>query len=162
MAFCKKLTNEEQNAGRLPQNYVYTLPTEAQWEYVACGGNKSYGFKYSGSDDLDEVGWHWNNCRTKTTQPVMKKKPNELGIYDMSGNVYEWCLDSCEERNSVVMTDTYKDGVVNPCCRSGSRRVYRGGSWNGVGFCDPTLRSSSEPQFNRFDRGFRVVLVPVQ
>jgi len=69
----------------------YRLPTEAEWEYAARGGNKSKGYKYSGSNYVDKVGWYLDN--SYQTQPVGRKDPNELGIYDMSGNVWDWCSD---------------------------------------------------------------------
>ena len=71
----------------------YRLPTEAEWEYAARGGNKSQGFKYSGSNNIDEVAWYGDNGGMAFFQPVGKKQPNELGIYDMSGNMFEFCSD---------------------------------------------------------------------
>jgi formylglycine-generating enzyme required for sulfatase activity len=78
---------------------TFRLPTEAEWEYAARGGNKSKGYKYSGSNDLGTVAWSSNNSLPKT-HPVATKQPNELGIYDMSGNVYEWCNDYYDSYSS--------------------------------------------------------------
>lgn len=99
----------------------FRLPTEAEWEFACRGGNNSRGYKYSGSNDIDNVAWYWDNSGGKT-HPVGTKAPNELGIYDMSGNVWEWCSDWYADYTSYSQTDP-----TGP--QSGSNRVYRGGSW---------------------------------
>ena len=93
----------------------FRLPTEAEWEYAARGGNKSQGYTYSGGNTIDDVAWYTSNSSSKT-HPVAQKEPNELGIYDMSGNVYEWTSDN-------YSADYSKS-------RTSSDRVYRGGSWD--------------------------------
>ena len=101
----------------------YRLPTEAEWEYAAMGGNKSKGYKYSGSDNLDEVAWYLNNADNKT-HPVGQKKPNELGIYDMTGNVWELCSDWFD-------SNYYKNSPANNPSNNKKtfHKVVRGGSW---------------------------------
>ncbi len=99
----------------------FKLPTEAQWEYAARGGKKSRGYKYSGSNTIDNVGWYEGNSGSET-HDVGTKSPNELGIYDMTGNVYEWCSDWCRIYDVSSQTDPTGPSY-------GSSRVYRGGSW---------------------------------
>lgn len=101
---------------------TFRLPTEAEWEFAARGGNKSQGYKYSGSNTLVNVAWYIDNSGNKT-HPVKTKSPNELGIYDMSGNVWEWCQDWYGSYSSASQTNP-----TGPS--SGSLRVCRGGSWN--------------------------------
>lgn len=100
---------------------TFRLPTEAEWEYAARGGNQSYGYKYSGSNYCSDVAWYWSN--TSSSQCVKTKEPNELGIYDMSGNVWEWCSDRYDVYYSYTQTNP-----TGPS--SGSYRVFRGGSWD--------------------------------
>ena len=121
----------------------FRMPTEAEWEYAARGGKKSKGYKYVGSDDVDEVAWYKGNCTSSSTvklQPVAQKLPNELGLYDMAGNVLEWCSDWYGS-----YYDT--DGSVNPQGpSSGTERVLRGGDWySDAKNCRPTYRRSAKP-----------------
>ena len=128
----------------------YRLPTEAEWEYAARSGSKRTGSKYSGSNQLDAVGWYKNNSGFKT-HPVAQKKPNALGLYDMSGNVYEWCSDWYGAYSSSPKTDP-----KGP--KSGSRHVIRGGSWDIVNYyCRVTNRLRNFPDDKHYYLGFRLV-----
>ena len=129
----------------------YRLPTEAEWEYAARGGNRSQGYTYSGSNTIDNVAWCKDNSSSKT-HPVGEKQANELGIYDMSGNVWEWCSD---------WYDAYSSGSqTNPTGpNSGSNRVLRGGSWiNNATNCRVVYRNFAAPSHRSFLIGFRLAL----
>lgn len=128
---------------------TFRLPTEAQWEYAARGGNKSQGYLYSGSNMIDYVAWYTFNSST-TTDPVKTKAPNELGIYDMSGNVWEWCSDWYGSYSSAAQTDP-----TGPS--TGSYRVCRGGSWdNFATYCRVAARISYTPTISFNDLGLRL------
>ena len=110
------------------------MPTEAEWEFAARGGNRSHGYKYSGSNDVNEVAWYEENSDGKT-HIVGSKKPNELGLYDMSGNLWEWCSDWLGPYPSQEQTDP--TGVPE-----GGHRVMRGGSWTyDESFCRVSRRN---------------------
>ena len=156
-AFCKKLTDQERAAGRLPEGYEYNLPTEAQWEYACRAGTRSA--LNSGSNltnkeecpEMDEVGWYGGNSDWQT-HPVGQKLPNAWGFYDMHGNVYEWCLDWYDDYPADAVTDpTGPD--------AGNYRVLRGGS-NGddAQDCRSAARSHTSPDSSFDFCGFRVAL----
>ncbi|CAN1548182.1 COG1262 Uncharacterized conserved protein [Flavobacteriaceae bacterium] len=134
---------------------LYRLPTEAEWEYAARGGNKSKGYKYSGGQKLDLVGWFRDNSRGEENL-VGLKTPNELGLYDMSGNVYEWCMDWFDEYKGSPQTNPK---VPNTVPGKGFGRVLRGGSYNlPATNCHITARTCNEPTSLLDFAGFRVVL----
>ena len=129
----------------------FRLPTEAEWEFACRGGNNSRGYKYSGSNYIDNVAWYDGNSGDKT-HPVATKSPNELGIYDMSGNVWEWCSDWYADYTSYLQTNP-----TGP--RSGSARVFRGGCWFGSARdCRSSLRSGNGPSRRFCDLGLRLAL----
>ena len=131
----------------------FRLPTEAEWEYAARGGIKSKGYQYSGSNNLDDVAWYNDNSDWET-HPVRTKQPNELGIYDMSGNVFEWCQDWYSSSYYSV------SDINNPQGPStGSYRVNRGGSWDGSAeSCRSAFRNYITPGSRYRGLGLRLVL----
>ena len=129
----------------------FRLPTEAEWEFSARGGNWSRGYQYSGSNVLSDVAWYYDNSGSKTHN-VGTKAPNELGIYDMSGNVWEWCQDW--KGSYIGSAQTNPKGPS-----SGSYRVDRGGSWfNFAWSCRVACRYCHTPDYRYFDLGFRLAL----
>ena len=131
----------------------FRLPTEAEWEFAARGGNKSRGYKYSGSNDIGAVAWYWENSG-KMTHSVGQKQANELGIYDMTGNVWEWCQDWYDK-------EYYgKSPSTNPCNNtSASCRVDRGGSWNGSArSCRVSNRYDDSPDNADYSLGLRLAM----
>ena len=129
----------------------FRLPTEAEWEFAARGGNRSNHYKYSGSNNLSSVAWYGDNSGSKT-HPVGQKSPNELGLYDMSGNVYEWCADWYGDYSSSAQTNP--KGPSNA-----SSRVNRGGSWNGYArYCRVSNRSYDTPSISFVNLGLRLAL----
>lgn len=123
-------------------NKKYRLPTEAEWEYAARGGKQSKGYQYAGSSNIEAVSWYGNNSRAATHE-VGGKQPNELGIYDMSGNVWEWCKDAYLPKANT------------------REFILRGGSWGNINECCQTQhRTSQQTNYRDEFSGFRVVLVP--
>ena len=131
----------------------YRLPTEAEWEFAARGGNSSRGYKYSGGNSFGSVAWYWENSGIRT-HAVGTKSPNELGIYDMSGNVWEWCQDWY---NSSYYGSSPRTNPQGP--NSGSYRVCRGGGWrSSARDCRVSYRDSYTPDFRYYYLGFRLAL----
>jgi formylglycine-generating enzyme required for sulfatase activity len=133
----------------------YRLPTESEWEYAARGGKKSKNYKYSGGNKIDEVGWYIENS-DGTTHPVGTKKPNELGIYDMCGNVAEWCNDLYEDYFGAAISTQEALGLLQ------DDKIYpvlRGAKWSSEPqFCRVSFRSRTPQDFISDALGFRLVL----
>lgn len=144
MAYCEWLS--EVTGG------LCRLPTEAEWEYAARGAKPDKGFKYSGSQDIFSVAWFRRNNNLQT-RPVAGKDHNKLGLYDMSGNVFEWCMDW---GNGSYYDNSPIDNPQGP--RSGNYRVIRGGGWHsGENYCRVAYRYFFNPDGRVNDIGFRVV-----
>lgn len=152
--FVERLTEMMHKAG-MPQEWEFRMPTEAQWEFAAKGGNKSKGYTYAGSNTLSEVGWNLNDGRE--SHPVKQKRPNELGIYDMSGNVYEWVADYFAPYATEPQTDPCNLTNIN----SSRQVIKRGGSF----WYDDAFRYSCTYRYAYYEEvtdesiGFRLALV---
>jgi formylglycine-generating enzyme required for sulfatase activity len=147
LAFCRKLTERERAAGRLPEGYVYTLPTEAQWEY-ACRAETTA----DDAGNLADLAWYDRNSG-RTTHAVGTKRANAWGLSDMHGNVWEWCLDWYVNR----LPGGQATDWTGPA--SGSYRVYRGGGWADPDrYCRSSLRHLGGPGIRSPYLGFRVAL----
>jgi sulfatase modifying factor 1 len=162
ITFCNTLSSSEGltpvytvNGSTVTANWSangYRLPTEAEWEYAARGGASSTNTLYSGSNTLEDVGWSMDNSDS-TTHDVGTRSPNQLGIYDMSGNIYEWCWDWYSSSYYTSASQTNPKGP-----NSGYYRVLRGGSWNVLALhCRVALRSEYEPDNRFYAFGFRLV-----
>lgn len=155
LAFCRRLTEKERAAGRLSNQYEYTLPTEAQWEY-ACRAGTTTALNNGTDNNFDEVAWYGSNGSGGNaggvTHPVRDKKPNAWGFYDMHGNVWEWCLDWYGAYPTTAETDPTG-------ASTGSGRVIRGGSWwNVPSCCRSADRLNIAPGDRNSNVGFRVCL----
>jgi formylglycine-generating enzyme len=130
----------------------YRLPTEAEWEYAAKGGSQSRGYTYSGSNNAGDVAWCMENSGNET-HPVGQKQPNELGIYDMTGNVWEWCSDWYGKDYYAGSPSNNPKGPS-----TGWNRVYRGGSWgNDARYCRAARRNNRTPDDRDCSLCFRLV-----
>lgn len=161
MRFCEKLNSLL--AGELPAGYRFALPTEAQWEYAARGGKNASPYKYSGSNNIDNVAWYVSNSDNGDvtsslnygSRSVKGQKPNALGLYDMSGNVWEWCADWYSADYYSVSPSENPKGPA-----SGSERVLRGGSWGThARHCRLSNRHHKAPDTRDGQFGFRLSLV---
>ncbi|MGE9292583.1 MAG: SUMF1/EgtB/PvdO family nonheme iron enzyme, partial [Puniceicoccales bacterium] len=153
--FCRSLTLREHRKGNLPHEYQYALPTEAQWEYACRAGTKG---EFNGL--LKDVGWYLDNSNNNS-HPVGQKKPNKWGLFDMHGNVNEWCRDKVKAKlvgNSFeAYTDTYYDGAIDPISEEEGHWIYRGGSWtNKANECRASFRNYRSDNTNHI--GFRMII----
>ena len=162
--FCNRLSEKyglencyERNGGMYICDFSkngFRLPTEAEWEYAACGGSKSSGYRFSGSDNAVDVAWISDNSE-KRTHSVKTRNPNELGLYDMSGNVWEWCWDWY---SSAVFGGNFTEGLS-----TGFGHVKRGASWDyEEEYSEVYYRSYSYPYGSNSGLGFRIARSSVQ
>lgn len=130
----------------------FRMPTEAEWEYAAKGGNLSKGYKYAGSNNIKDVAWYMETTIYDGTRAVKTKLPNELGIYDLSGNVWEWCSDWYSTYNNDFQTNPQGPS-------SGYDRILRGGGWSGNNwYCRVSARTHCSPDYRSDGHGLRICL----
>jgi formylglycine-generating enzyme required for sulfatase activity len=157
--YCGTLTGREQAAERIPTNCVYRLPTEAEWEYACRGWTSDRRFSYGddpGYTNLTNYAWYGANSGG-TTHPVGQKLPNPWGLYDMHGNVWEFCQDWFADYPGGIVVDPQGPGTPFP----GSGRLIRGSGWYDVAKdCRSASRSTSGPVSRYYGYGFRAVLAP--
>ena len=156
--FCEKLTEKEKE--NLPKGYLFRLPTEAEWEYACLAGKKKYT-----EEEVDKIAWFIKNSDF-CSQEVGLKNPNDWGLFDMLGNVFEWVQDACDyhevawyknKRN--ILSPSYKDKVKDPCEIKGSNRIAKGGCWFLTKkYCRPSFRYINSSDSKYFNLGFRVAL----
>jgi formylglycine-generating enzyme required for sulfatase activity len=154
-AYCSALTQRERESGRLPAGYEYRLPTEAEWEY-ACRAGSTNLFSFGDDNSMaDQFAWTAENSEA-TTHPVGLKRPNAWGLYDMHGNVWEWCADWFEPFPAAPLTDP-----VGPA--TSKYKVFKGGGWNqDAQYGRASSRFMMAPSIGIHFVGFRVVLGPIQ
>ena len=164
LEFCNKLTTRGHDEGWLPKNWKFTLPTEAQWEY-ACRAGTTTPFSYGSRSDINKMNF-WSSDpygggvsgtpRKSTVEVGSLGYKNALGLYDMHGNVCEWCLDHYDR-------NFYSNEARDPLCTSGSGRVVRGGGWCYLArLCRSAGRDIYNPTSRHDGVGFRLALVPSQ
>lgn len=154
LAYCEALTRRERDAGRLPDGYAYRLPTEAEWEYACRAGTTNLFHFGDSAESAGDYAWTWENSEA-ATHPVAQKKPNPWGLYDMHGNVWEWCQDWFENYPPGDLTDP-----IGPA--QGKTKVFRGGGWNNEArFARCSTRFTMAPASGIHFVGFRVALASV-
>jgi formylglycine-generating enzyme required for sulfatase activity len=157
--FCRRLTEQERRAGRLPADWEYCLPTEAQWEYACRAGTETataFGDKLSSDQANFDGNYPYNGAAKgdylKEVTAVGRQKPNAWGLYDMHGNVREWCRD--------WYNDSLPGGTDPETTEKASDRVLRGGGWNSFGrYCRSAYRNKGTPGYRGGDVGFRMAAV---
>ncbi|MBM4060708.1 MAG: formylglycine-generating enzyme family protein [Planctomycetes bacterium] len=160
MAYCAALTAQQAALGRVPSGYQYRLPTEAEWEYCCRAGATT---EYNCGPTLDcpqarfRYSWPATGCSTGSTVVVGNYAPNAWGLFDMHGNVFEWCLDAWDGSANYPPSP-----VVDPYVQTGPFGLVRGGGWNSISYdCRSANRHGVQRSSQNLDRGFRVVLAPV-